>query len=169
MYCRERAVAPTTLPVYKSEAAHDGRTYTIDVKDLEVLRCAHCGEMALDDAANRRVSDAVREKVGLLFPEEIRAKREALGFTQKQLASLLCVSEFTLSRWETGAQLQQRCMDRFLRCFFDVSEVRGFLLGFSATTPADSSTTASVETAGDDQEGSFFNRPARANRRRRIG
>jgi putative zinc finger/helix-turn-helix YgiT family protein len=146
MYCRERAVAPTTLPIYKSEVAHDGRTYAVDVKDLEVLQCVRCGEMVLDDAANRRVSDALREKVGLLFPDEIRAKREALGLTQKQLASLLCVSECTLSRWETGSQLQQRCMDRFLRCVFDVSETRRFLLDFAGSTATVSSLEASVET-----------------------
>ena len=143
MYCRERAVAPTILPIYKCEAAHDGRAYSLDVEDFEVLRCDHCYEMVLDDAANRRVSDALREKVGLLFPVEIRAKREEHGLTQKQLASLLCISESTISRWETGSQLQQRCMDRFLRCVFDVSETRLFLSAFEGSI----GTTGSVETA----------------------
>src|SRR5437762_341779 len=51
----------------------------------------------------------------LLAPEEIRAGRERLALTQKQFANLLGVGEATVSRWETGAQIQQRAMDRFLR------------------------------------------------------
>jgi DNA-binding transcriptional regulator YiaG len=35
--------------------------------------------------------------------------------TQKQFANLLGVGEATVSRWETGAQIQQRAMDRFIR------------------------------------------------------
>ena len=51
----------------------------------------------------------------MLTPEEIREGREKLGLTQKQFANLLGVGEATVSRWETGAQIQQRAMDRFLR------------------------------------------------------
>jgi putative zinc finger/helix-turn-helix YgiT family protein len=47
--------------------------------------------------------------------EEIRQGREKLALTQKQFANLLGVGEATVSRWETGAQIQQRAMDRFLR------------------------------------------------------
>ena len=47
--------------------------------------------------------------------EEIRQGREQLGLTQKQFANLLGVGEATVSRWETGAQIQQRALDRFLR------------------------------------------------------
>src|SRR5262249_49580302 len=115
--CRERAVSPVTLPSYRAELEHDGRTYPIIVTDFQVLRCSRCGTIVLDDAANRRLSDALRGAAGLLQPSEIRERREALGLTQKQLAHHLQISEFTLSRWETGAQIQQRCMDRFLRVF----------------------------------------------------
>ena len=38
-----------------------------------------------------------------------------LGLSQEQFANLLGVSEATVSRWEMGAQIQQRAMDRFLR------------------------------------------------------
>jgi hypothetical protein len=34
------------------------------------------------------------------------------------------VAVFTLSRWETGAQIQQRSLDRFLRAFFKLPELR---------------------------------------------
>jgi putative zinc finger/helix-turn-helix YgiT family protein len=61
------------------------------------------------------VSAAFRREARLLTPEEIREGREKLGLTQKQFANLLGVGEATVSRWETGTQIQQRAMDRFLR------------------------------------------------------
>jgi len=57
----------------------------------------------------------LRREARLLTPEEIREGREKLGLTQRQFANLLGVGEATVSRWETGAQIQQRAMDRFLR------------------------------------------------------
>jgi putative zinc finger/helix-turn-helix YgiT family protein len=127
MVCRERAVAPTTLPSYTSEMEHDGRKYTVTVADFHVLQCQRCGDLILDDAANKRLSDALRAEVGLLAPSEIRKKREALNLTQKQLAQLLRIAESTLSRWETGAQIQQKAMDAFLRVFFQSAEARSIL------------------------------------------
>ena len=56
-----------------------------------------------------------RREARLLAPEEIREGREKLALTQKQFANLLGIGEATVSRWETGAQIQQRAMDRFLR------------------------------------------------------
>ncbi len=124
LHCRERSVAPTELSEYTREFDHDGRKYTVTLKDLAVLQCAHCGEIVLDEAANLRISDGLRRAAGLLLPADIRSKREALGLTQRQMAAALQIAESTLSRWETGAQIQQRCMDRFLRSFFDLEELR---------------------------------------------
>jgi transcriptional regulator with XRE-family HTH domain len=76
------------------------------------------------DSANRAVSDALRRAAGLLTPGQIRTNREALGLTQKQLAGLLGLADATVSRWETGAQIQQRSLDRFQRVFFAFEEVR---------------------------------------------
>jgi putative zinc finger/helix-turn-helix YgiT family protein len=125
--CRERAIFPTVLETYTTELDHDGKTYPISVSDFEVMRCRNCSAIVLDEDANRRLSDALRSAVGLLQPTEIRAHREKLGFTQKTLAAQLQIAEATLSRWETGAQIQQRAMDRFLRVFFLSAEVRSIL------------------------------------------
>jgi DNA-binding transcriptional regulator YiaG len=83
----------------------------------------------------RRLSDALRATAGLLQPGEIRAGREALGLTQKELANYLQIAEATLSRWETGAQIQQRSLDKLLRGFFGVEEFRRFL-GMPDLAPA---------------------------------
>jgi putative zinc finger/helix-turn-helix YgiT family protein len=125
--CRERAVRPATIAKYETELEHDGRKYHVSVGDLEVARCEKCGAMIFCDEANRRLSDALRSEIGLLLPAEIRARREELGLTQKELAGHLQIAEATLSRWETGAQIQQRAMDKFLRVFFQSAEARTIL------------------------------------------
>jgi HTH-type transcriptional regulator/antitoxin MqsA len=63
----------------------------------------------------RQISAAFRRQARLLTPEEICQGREKFGLTQKEFAHLLGVGEPTISRWETGGQIQQRAMDRFLR------------------------------------------------------
>jgi putative zinc finger/helix-turn-helix YgiT family protein len=125
--CRQRAIKPATLKDYSTDLEHDGRKYHVSVANFEVARCENCGSMVFDDAANRRLSDALRSAAGLLFPAEIRTHREALKLTQKALANCLQIAEATLSRWETGAQIQQRAMDRFLRVFFESGEARRML------------------------------------------
>ena len=93
------------------------------------FRCFNVGTVAsdLDQAANERLSDALRSAAGLLSPTEIREKREGLGLTQKQLASLLGIPEFSLSHWEAGAQIQDGSMDAFLRVIFQSAEARRIL------------------------------------------
>jgi transcriptional regulator with XRE-family HTH domain len=127
MHCRSRAVSPTILPKYATEAEHDGRKYSFSVPDLEVLQCTQCGAIALNDAAIERIEDAMRIEAGLLLPAEIRRKRGLLGLNQQEMADYLRISMHTLSRWETGAQIQPRAMDLYLRLFFEVAEARQFL------------------------------------------
>jgi putative zinc finger/helix-turn-helix YgiT family protein len=124
--CRERAVVLATLP-YTTQIDHDGRKYTITIPRLVVPRCGKCGTIVLDEEANRLISAAFCKEAGLLSPEQIRQHRTALGLTQQALADLLGVAVSTLSRWETGAQIQQRSLDRFLRAFFAHPELRHVL------------------------------------------
>ena len=143
MYCRERTVSPVTLPTYQKELEHDGRKYAVTVPNLRVYQCTKCGEIVLDDEANCRISDALRSAVGLLFPSQIRRMRESLYLTQRRLATALQISESTLSRWETGAQLQQRCMDRMLRAFFDLEELRNYFGSSESAWPASAESSLS--------------------------
>ena len=141
-HCRQRAVTQAVVS-YATNVEHDGRVYCVEVPNLTVTRCEKCGEMVLDDAANQRISSLFRQQAGLLEPLEIRTNRERLALTQKQLALALGIAEATLSRWETGSQVQQRALDRLLRLYFGSTEVRSILsqddrltsLGFSATVP----------------------------------
>jgi putative zinc finger/helix-turn-helix YgiT family protein len=147
--CREREVFPETLDTYSTSMDHDGRSYFVSVSNFEVTKCRNCGAVSFGRDGARRLSDALRSTAKLLQPEAIRAYREAFGLTQKELARYLQISEGALSRWETGAQIQQRCMDAFLRVFFGVEEARHFLgmaaqsVGYSVSQPATFSWTFS--------------------------
>jgi putative zinc finger/helix-turn-helix YgiT family protein len=121
--CRQRAMALAKVP-YSTTIDHDGRTYTISIPDLTVPRCGNCGTVALDEEANRQISEAFRKQAGLLTPEQIRQHRSGLGMTQQDMADQLGLAVSTLSRWETGAQIQQRALDRFVRAFFLLPQLR---------------------------------------------
>jgi len=146
--CRERAVKPVALETYETGLEHDGRKYRVSLVNFQVMQCEKCGSMVFDDAANRKLSDALRAEVGLLQPSEIRVQREALKLTQKSLAAYLQIAEATLSRWETGAQIQQRAMDQLLRIFFEFSDVRQFL-GVPKEEPRKSAEPAPTSTVPD--------------------
>lgn len=115
--CGQHRMALATVP-YSTTVEHDGRSYRIEIPALTVPRCGHCGAIRVDDAVDQQISAAFRQEAKLLTPEAIRQGRENIGLTQKQFANLLGVGEATVSRWETGAQIQQRAMDRFLRLCF---------------------------------------------------
>ncbi len=115
--CGQKAMILAAAP-YATTIEHDGRAYEVKIPNLSAPRCANCQAISIDDDADRQISAAFRRAAGLLAPEEIRQGREKLGLTQKQFANLLGVGEATISRWETGAQIQQRALDRFLRVSF---------------------------------------------------
>lgn len=124
--CRQREIYPIEEE-YTTEIVHDGRSYTVTLPSLRRFRCRNCGEVVLDTEATEQISQAFRRQAGLLTPEEIRQNRKKLGLTQEELAERLSVAEATLSRWENGWQIQQRCLDKLMRLFFELPEARQFL------------------------------------------
>lgn len=60
MYCRQNAVYPTVLPSHVAEMEHDRRKYSVSLTDFPVLQCRNCHELVLDDAADERLSEALR-------------------------------------------------------------------------------------------------------------
>jgi len=60
------------------------------------------------------ISDAYRQKTGLLSSEEIRKKRKKMGISQQELADRMKVGIASIKRWE-GSQIQTKSMDKALR------------------------------------------------------
>jgi putative zinc finger/helix-turn-helix YgiT family protein len=141
------AVKPAIVD-YTTEREHDGRSYVLRIPQLEVLACEACQARQLLDASRDRISAALRKEAGLLAPNEIRAARKSLGLTQDELASALKVAKETVSRWETGGQIQQRAMDLLLRIFFAFPNVRAALSGTQATVTGSAGNAATGSAAG---------------------
>jgi putative zinc finger/helix-turn-helix YgiT family protein len=88
------------------------------------LRCGKCGEILLRFQESRRLGqDAIaiyRKKHGLLSADEIRAMRERFELKQADLAHLLRLGANTVSRWESGRNVQTAAMDILLRLIRDL-------------------------------------------------
>lgn len=95
------------------------------------LRCPKCGEqvLRLDEARDLQHAalEIYRDRHGLLRGTEIRALRRRSGLTQAQLAALLRLGGNTLSRWESGRNVQTAAMDLLLRLVRDVPETLAYL------------------------------------------
>jgi len=107
---------------YQTDAKHDGLSYSIDIPDLRIYKCQTetCeSSPTLPDESELRIADEIRRQANLLSPSLIRLQRENLRFSQKEFADELGFAAATVSRWETGAQIQQKHCDLAMRQFFN--------------------------------------------------
>ncbi|MGD1278699.1 MAG: type II TA system antitoxin MqsA family protein [Tepidisphaeraceae bacterium] len=128
--CGKNEVRPATVR-HVMQKNHDGRMYDLVIEDLPVTKCDACGEIYFTNESDDRISASLRERLGVLSPEQIRANLESLGMNQKQLAECLGVAAETLSRWLNGSMIQSRSLDNLLRAYFGIAEVRANLTGDS--------------------------------------
>ena len=120
--CLKKEMHPGNLSEHRAKVKHDGRVHEVTINDLRVVECRACGEVGFTLETDEEISRALREKLCLLQPEQIRELR-AGRFTQQALADLLGTAAETISRWETGAVVQSRAMDKLLRLFMTVPGV----------------------------------------------
>jgi putative zinc finger/helix-turn-helix YgiT family protein len=108
----------------------------ITVPSASHLSCPKCGETVLRFEDARRLGrDAIaiyRKKHGLLSADEIRAIRGRFGLTQGDLARLLRLGANTISRWESGKNVQTAAMDMLLRLIRDLPGSIDYLRGHAA-------------------------------------
>ncbi len=88
------------------------------------LRCPNCGEVVLRFQDSKRLSEDAtaiyRKRHELLSADEIRAIRDRFNLTQADLARLLRLGANTVSRWESGRNVQTAAMDILLRLIRDL-------------------------------------------------
>jgi putative zinc finger/helix-turn-helix YgiT family protein len=103
----------------------------IAIPNAAHLRCPKCHEVVLRmDQARKlreRALDAYRSRYDLLSADEIRSIRERHHLTQVQLARLLRLGGNTISRWESGRNVQTAAMDVLLRLIRDIPESLRYL------------------------------------------
>ncbi len=108
----------------------------ISVSGASHLRCPKCEEVVLrhDEARQlrERAVEQYRRENGLLSVDEIRSIRERLGMTQGAFAQLLRLGSKTLSRWESGRNVQTAALDILLRMIRDVPASLEYLRSHAA-------------------------------------
>ena len=124
--CGKAEVQPATI-AYDAEVKHDGRLHAFAIPQLQVNQCGACGEVLFGNVADDQISQALREHLVLLSPEQIRDALRALSLRQKDLAERIGVAAETISRWMSGTQIQSRAMDNLMRLFFAFDAVRAAL------------------------------------------
>lgn len=115
--CAQKRVEPV-VGDYETDIKHDGTLHHIVLPQIEIPTCQNCGTVHTSIDIGAKVTKALREKVGLLFPEEIKQQRTALNLNQEQLGECIGAAKESISRWETGALIQSVSTDKLLRMFF---------------------------------------------------
>ena len=124
--CGAEKVFPEKI-AYETSLRYEGRDYQVVVPELPALKCRECGAVLLNNESDAHLSSAFRDRLKLLQPETIREGRKRLGLNQREFAELLGVAEESVSRWETGAQMQSRVVDKIMRVYFASPEARKVL------------------------------------------
>jgi putative zinc finger/helix-turn-helix YgiT family protein len=128
---RDRSVATDACPTCGTSMVEKRATLRLPVNGEEIavpaaahLGCPKCGEILLRYQDSKRLGeDAIaiyRKKHGLLSADQIRAIRERFELTQADLARLLRLGANTVSRWESGRNVQTAAMDILLRLLRDL-------------------------------------------------
>jgi len=106
------------------EGERHGECFTVR---MEALVCSKCGFRTIESARMGdyalRISDAYREKHGLLTSSQIKQRRRELGMSQEQFAKYLGVGSASVKRWELG-QVQDEAMNRLMVLKTDAKAAR---------------------------------------------
>ncbi|TVP79361.1 MAG: hypothetical protein EA353_06250 [Puniceicoccaceae bacterium] len=76
-------------------------------------------EWLMTEAGLKQVEETKARYMGLMLPGEIKALREKLRLTQKEISDVLQIGEKTWSPWETGRMRPSRSMNLLLRALDD--------------------------------------------------
>lgn len=102
---------------------------------VPVRRCDGCDFDYLDYVGERILHEAVCHHLGVLTPAEIRAIRERHGLSRAAFAKITGIGEASLSRWESGINVQNPANDRYLRLLAHAG-VLGLLQGVEGVASA---------------------------------
>jgi DNA-binding transcriptional regulator YiaG len=89
---------------------------------------AEIGEWLMTEEGSRLVEETKCRAMGLLTPGEMKALRERLGFSQKQMGELFQVGAKSWTRWETGRYRPMRVIGLLIRALHDGAVSLDYLL-----------------------------------------
>src|SRR5450755_4432341 len=114
--CPDCGSTDTTVRNEEQSFRYGRGTDAVDLRcEVPLYKCSRCGcEWTGGDAEDARTS-AICKHLRRLTPLEIRALREVCKLSQADFSRVTGFGEASLSRWETGAQIQNASSDRLLR------------------------------------------------------
>jgi putative zinc finger/helix-turn-helix YgiT family protein len=80
--------------------------------------CKACGFSYVGEEGMEAREIAIRRHLGLLLPQEIVLLRQRCEMSQRRFAEFTRIGVASLSRWESGQQMQGAAMDSYLRLLF---------------------------------------------------
>ena len=124
------------------------------------------GEELLTEEAVEMIDNTKARYMGLLLPREIKALRQRLELTQKQMSELLQAGEKSYTRWESGKARPSRMVNLLLRALYDGELTPDQLLRIGGPRPhtpepsplSDSITVwaHTIDTGFDDSQWELF-------------
>lgn len=97
----------------QSEAHDKQLADLIDPVHLAAALAAH--PEAMSDERRAAILSRIREKLGLLSPEEVRVIRVKYGLSEGEMERLIAVADGAWKRWERGEELQSKAADTLIR------------------------------------------------------
>jgi hypothetical protein len=65
--CRKKEVRLATV-AYQTERLYNGRLIAVDIPNLDVPKCANCGELVFNYGADEQILDAVKTQAAVPHP-----------------------------------------------------------------------------------------------------
>lgn len=96
-------------------AYNKGAAETAVTCSIPVNKCLVCGCEWTDSDAEEIRHEAICRHLKRLPPTQIVALRERNGISQAEFSRITGFGEASVSRWETGAQIQNVACDRLMR------------------------------------------------------
>jgi len=117
------------ITVAEKETTFRGEIITYPTETHECKKCGmNVGTISQTAAVQNAIADAYRKKVGLLTGQEMKEKRAAKGWSQKELAEKSGVGIASIKRWENGI-IQTRSVNEALKSAFQDSRVGDIYTG----------------------------------------
>jgi putative zinc finger/helix-turn-helix YgiT family protein len=127
-YCPVCGVERETKIVEKEKVSKIRGEEITSLSKIKV--CTICNEelfdKVLDEENIQRAYNQYREKLSILFPEEIKNIREQYGLSQKTFAKLLDIGEASIARYETGA-LPKKSLSNMIMLLKDPKNMKTLL------------------------------------------
>jgi len=118
------AFAHRIAPAHHRKLRYEGVAYNVLVTDMPEWHCATCDLSVTDEEGDEPLQAALRNHVGLLTPQQIRAGIKELGINQEKFAEKIRCAPESISRWLNGAVLQSRVYDCLMRIYLQFPQVR---------------------------------------------